>query len=191
MPYSESYLTLKFSHSIPKKTNGTRRQLCSTPIMIGNTYNDNGIMPNERMVETIVRIMLKSNFKLKLKRYEEKQCIHYKLKNTQSLTAIMDKDCNITSQSSSSLVWTIMLCVCHTTPTQNGPVSNFLSGWATTAGRLLGPKMALRVFLKHATRYPASEVEPRFCNLSITSLALYQPSCVAAAICYDLSNHLL
>jgi len=39
-------------------------------------------------------------------------------------------------------LWTIMLCVCHTTPTHNGP----LSGWATTTGRLLGPKMALGVY---------------------------------------------
>jgi len=41
-----------------------------------------------------------------------------------------------------SLVWTIMLYVCHTTSTQNDPVYRLLSGWATTTGRLLGPKLA-------------------------------------------------
>jgi len=30
----------------------------------------------------------------------------------------------------SSLVWTIMLCVYHTTPTRNGPACSLLSGWA-------------------------------------------------------------
>jgi len=59
-----------------------------------------------------------------------------------------------------------MLCVCHTTPTQNGSVYSLLLGWATMTGRLLG-------LMDATTRYPASGVEPRFCNLSITSLALY------------------
>jgi len=31
-----------------------------------------------------------------------------------------------------SLVWTIMFCVCHTTPTQNSSVCSLLSGWAAT-----------------------------------------------------------
>jgi len=56
-----------------------------------------------------------------------------------------------------SFVWTIVLCVCHTTPTQNDPVCSLLSGWVTTTGRLLGPKMTLR----HATRYCIG-VELRF-----------------------------
>jgi len=45
------------------------------------------------------------------------------------------------------------------------------SGWATKMGRLLDLKVktALTVFPKDtATRYTASEVEPRFRNLSIT-----------------------
>jgi len=32
----------------------------------------------------------------------------------------------------------LMLCVCQTTPTQNGSVCSLLSGWATTTGRLPG-----------------------------------------------------
>jgi len=38
-----------------------------------------------------------------------------------------------------------MLCVCRTrtTPTHNGPVCSLLSGWTTTAGRLLGTKLLL------------------------------------------------
>jgi len=61
-----------------------------------------------------------------------------------------------------------MLCVCHTTLTQNDPVCCFLSGWATTAGRLLGPKIVLGVFLKDSDAL-ASGVKPRFWSLSITS----------------------
>jgi len=50
-----------------------------------------------------------------------------------------------------------MLCVCHTTPTQKLPLFACLSsGWATTAGKLLGPKVgnSNNVFPKDtATRY--------------------------------------
>jgi len=60
-----------------------------------------------------------------------------------------------------------MLCVCHTTPAQNGPVCSLLSVWATTTGRLLGPKMVLGVFLKDtSTRYRIG-VEKRFRNLRL------------------------
>jgi len=34
----------------------------------------------------------------------------------------------------------MILCVCHTTPTQNDPVCSLLSGWATATGRLLDYK---------------------------------------------------
>jgi len=44
--------------------------------------------------------------------------------------------------------YALSVCHTHTTPTQNGPVSSLLSGWAITAGRLLGSKMASGVFLK-------------------------------------------
>jgi len=74
------------------------------------------------------------------------------------------------------------LC-CHSTPTQNGSI-----GWATTTGRLLGPKTALGV-LQTQRRATASRVESTFRNLSITNPALDQLSCTAAAICYYLSNH--
>jgi len=37
--------------------------------------------------------------------------------------------------------WTIMLCICHTTPTQNDPVCNLFSGWVTMTGKLLGPTL--------------------------------------------------
>jgi len=41
-----------------------------------------------------------------------------------------------------------MLFVCHTTPTLKAPVCSLLSGWTTTTGRLLDPKMALGIFPK-------------------------------------------
>jgi len=62
----------------------------------------------------------------------------------------------------SSLVWIIMLRVCHTTPTLNGPVCSILSGWATTMSRLFGPKMALGVFLKDTATRTASGVGQGF-----------------------------
>jgi len=40
-----------------------------------------------------------------------------------------------------------MLCICHTTPTQNGPLQ-----YLVRLGRLLGPKMALGI-LSYVTRY--------------------------------------
>jgi len=82
-----------------------------------------------------------------------------------------------------------MLCVCHTTPAQNGSICSLFSGWATTTGRLLRPKIALGVFLKGTRRATASGVEPGFRNLLINSLALSQLRCAAAVICYYLSNH--
>jgi len=80
------------------------------------------------------------------------------------------------------------LCL-SSTPTQSGPNCNISSGWVTTTGKLLGPKMALGVFLKDTWRATASKVKPRFRTLSITSPALCQLSCAAVAICYYLSNH--
>jgi len=83
-----------------------------------------------------------------------------------------------------------MPCAGQITPTQNGPICSLLSGWATTTSRLPGPKIALGIFRTQHRRTTALRVEPRFCDLSITSPALYHLSCVAAAICYYLSNHL-
>jgi len=42
------------------------------------------------------------------------------------------------------------------------PVCSFLSDWAITADRPLGPKMASGVFLKDTRRVSASRVDPRF-----------------------------
>jgi len=51
------------------------------------------------------------------------------------------------------------------------PFAGLLPGWATTTGRLLGPKNT-------ATRYHSEGVEPRFYKLSIANLAFYQMQCI-------------
>jgi len=59
------------------------------------------------------------------------------------------------------------------------------SGWATTTGRLLGPKMGNSIKCLsqgHSDALLHRESEPRFCNLSITSQALNQLSHAAAKV---------
>jgi len=64
-------------------------------------------------------------------------------------------------------------------------------------GRLLGPKTALRFFLKHKTLrmtlHYHRELDQGFLNLSITRLALYQLSCAAtaSAICDKIGEYVI
>jgi len=75
-----------------------------------------------------------------------------------------------------------MLHNCHTTLQQRTVLISLLSGWATTVGRLLRPKVVVSVFLKDTVTCSEPEVKSRLCNLSITSPGLYPLS-------YDLFNH--
>ena len=57
--YEVSILQKKTKCNLPKASKGTRKQLSfSAFIMIGNTYNHNGIVPREKRVETVVITML-------------------------------------------------------------------------------------------------------------------------------------
>jgi len=70
------------------------------------------------------------------------------------------------------------LCLSYHSYTEAVLFACFSSSWATTTGRLLGPKVetSLSVFPKDtATRYRNGN-QTRFRNLSITSRALYQVS---------------
>jgi len=69
----------------------------------------------------------------------------------------------------------MMLCI---TPAHNGSVCSLRSGWATTTGRLLGPK-GYKDALSH------QESEPMFRNLSITSPVPYQLSNAATFFMYS------
>jgi len=81
----------------------------------------------------------------------------------------------------SFLVWTSMLCYLSYHFNAEGPVCSLLPG-STMTGRLLGPKMALGIFLNDMWLATASGIESGFCNLSVTGSALYQLSCITAAI---------
>jgi len=79
------------------------------------------------------------------------------------------------------------LCLLYYTNTEQSCLQFFVRLGHHDGYRLLGPKMALGIFLKDTRRATASGIEPRFCNLSITNPAVYHMSCEAAAICYYLS----
>jgi len=75
------------------------------------------------------------------------------------------------------------VCSVSVIPHQHKSCSVCSSGWATTVGRLLGPKMenSIKYLSKgHSDALPHREVEPKFRNLSITCPAIDQLSHAAA-----------
>jgi len=71
------------------------------------------------------------------------------------------------------------LCLSYHSNTEAALFACISSGWATTTGRLLGPKMWNSIKClspRTQRRATASKVEPRFRNLSITNPALNQLS---------------
>jgi len=86
-----------------------------------------------------------------------------------------------------SQIWTIILCVCHTTSAQNSLFAA-LTGWTTTVGRLLDPKMIFDV-LRTPDALPHRESNQGFATFRFLARCLNQLSCTAVAIYYYLLSH--
>jgi len=88
-------------------------------------------------------------------------------------------------------VCSIALCLSYHPNTEDALFVSLSSGWATTTGRLLGPKLGKNSIKCLSQGYsdalPHREVEPKFRNLSITNPALYKLSHAADSVQYPAS----